>query len=150
LSVVHHPSKMSETINAPSNPMKNSLEEDNWIKGLRVALLEKLKPLEAAENMTETESEVKQMIEDNVQTYNEVQKAKLNREEIDEDWATKCNWICIDHLCPNSYTHARGDPCKLTMEDLFPSKPEPPTSEDARKSEDVSEDWLVEWDKKND
>jgi hypothetical protein len=34
------------------------------------------------------------------------------------------------------------------MEDLFPSKPEPPTSEDARQSEDESEDWLIEWDKK--
>jgi hypothetical protein len=140
---------MNKTTNESSNPMKNSSEEDNWIKGLRVALLEKIKPLEAAENMTETESEVKQMIEDNIQTYDEVQKAKLNGEEIDEDWATKCNWICIDHLCPNPYTHARGDPCKLTMEDLFPSKPEPPTSEDARQSEDDSEDWLKERDKKN-
>ncbi len=116
---------------------------------MRVALLEKIKPPEVAENMTETESEVKQMIEDNILTYKEVQKAKLNGEEIDEDWATKCNWICIDHLCPNPYTHARGDPCKLTMEDLFPSKPEPPTSEDARQCGDDSEDWLKEWDKKN-
>ena len=41
----------------------------------------------------------------------------LNKKEIDEDWATKSNWICIDHLCPNPYTHARGDPCKFTMED---------------------------------
>jgi hypothetical protein len=137
---------MYKSTNMSSNPMENSMAEDNWIKGLRVALLEKIKPLEAAENMTETESEVKQMIEDNIQIYKEVQKAKLNGEEIDEDWATKCNWICIDHLCPNPYTHARGDPCKLTMEDLFPSKPEPPTSEDARQSEEDSEDWLKEWD----
>ncbi len=36
--------------------MKKSLEEDSWIKGLRVTLLEKLEPLEAAENMTETVS----------------------------------------------------------------------------------------------
>jgi hypothetical protein len=74
---------------------------------------------------------------------------KLNGEEIDEDWATKSNWICTDHLCPNPYTHARGDPCKLTMEDLFPSRPEPPTSEDVRQPEDDSEDWLIEWDKEN-
>jgi hypothetical protein len=47
---------MTETINTPSNPMKKSLEEDSWIKGLRVTLLEKLEPLEAAENMTETVS----------------------------------------------------------------------------------------------
>ncbi len=116
---------------------------------MRVALLENIRPLEAAENITETATGIKQMIEDNVQVYKEVQKAKLIGEEIDEDWATKCNWICIDHLCPNPYTHARGDPCKLTLEDLFPTKPEPPTSEDERQSEEDSEDWLIEWDKKN-
>jgi hypothetical protein len=72
-----------------------------------------------------------------------------NEKEIDEDWATQRNWICNDQLCPNPYTHARGDPCKLTMEDLFPPRPEPPTSEDAQQPEDDSEDWLIEWDKKN-
>jgi hypothetical protein len=140
---------MGNLWNKSIEPIETSSEEDNWIKGLRAALLENLRPLEAAENMTETVIEVKQMIEDNIKTYNEVQKAKLNEKEIDEDSATQRNWICIDHLCPNPYTHARGDPCKLTMEDLFPSKPEPPTSEDARQSEDESEDWLIEWDKKN-
>jgi hypothetical protein len=74
---------------------------------------------------------------------------QLNKKETEEDWATKSNWICNDHLCPNPYTHAQGDPCKLTMEDLFPSRPEPLTSEDARQPEDGSEDWLIEWDKKN-
>jgi hypothetical protein len=73
----------------------------------------------------------------------------LNKKEIDEDWATKSNWICNDQLCPNPYTHARGDPCKLTMEDLFPSRPEPPTSEDTKQPEDESEDWLIEWDGEN-
>ncbi len=74
---------------------------------------------------------------------------QLNKKETDEDWATKSDWICNDHLCPNPYTHAHGDPCKLTMEDLFPSRPEPLTSEDARQPKDESEDWLIEWDKKN-
>ena len=73
----------------------------------------------------------------------------LNKKENDEDWATKSNWICNDQLCPNPYTHARGDPCKLTMEDLFPSRPEPPTSEDTKQPEDESEDWLIEWDREN-
>jgi hypothetical protein len=113
-------------------PVETSAEEDNWIKGLRVTLLENIQLLEAAGNTTEAVAEVKQMIEDNLQVYNDIKKAKLNGEEIDEDWAEKRNWICIDHLCPNPYTHARGDPCKLTMEDLFPSHPKPPTSEDAR------------------
>jgi hypothetical protein len=73
----------------------------------------------------------------------------FNKKENDEDWATKSNWICNDQLCPNPYTHARGDPCKLTIEDLFPSRPEPPTSEDTKQPEDESEDWLIEWDKEN-
>ncbi len=73
----------------------------------------------------------------------------LNKKETDEDWAAKSNWICNDQLCPNPYTHARGDPCKLTMEDLFPSRPEPPTSEDTKQPEDESEDWLIEWDREN-
>ena len=41
------------------------------------------------------------------------------------------------------------DPRKLTMEDLFPSRPEPPTSEDTKQPEDESEDWLIEWDREN-
>jgi hypothetical protein len=88
--------------NKPVKPNQTSLEE------------------EAAGNTTETVTEVKRMIEDNIQTYKEIKQAVLNKEEIDEDWATKRNWICIDHLCPNPYTHAWGDPCKLRMEDLFP------------------------------
>jgi hypothetical protein len=140
---------MGNLWNKSVEPIETSAEEDNWIKGLRVTLLENIQPLEAAGNTTEAVAEVKQMIEDNLQVYNDIKKAKLNGEEIDEDWAEKRNWICIDHLCPNPYTHARGDPCKLTMEDLFPSHPEPPTSEDTRQPEDDSEDWLIEWDKKN-
>ncbi len=56
----------------------------------------------------------------------------LDKKETDKDWDNKRNWICIDQFCPNPYTHARGDPCKLTMEDLFPSRPEPLTSEDTQ------------------
>jgi hypothetical protein len=56
--------------------------------------------------------------------------SRLDKKAADEDWANKRNWICNDQFCPNPYTHARGDPCKLTMEDLFPSRPEPLTSEE--------------------
>ena len=56
--------------------------------------------------------------------------SRLDKKAADEDWANKRNWICNNQFCPNPYTHARGDPCKLTMEDLFPSRPEPPTSEE--------------------
>ncbi len=75
--------------------------------------------------------------------------SRLDKKAADEDWANRRNWICNDQVFPNPYTHARGDPCKLTMEDLFPSLPEPPTSEDTRQPEDESEDWLIEWDRKN-
>jgi hypothetical protein len=75
--------------------------------------------------------------------------SRLDKKATDKDWANKRNWICNDQSCPNPYTHARGDPCKLTMEDLFPSRPEPPTSEDTKQPEDESEDWLIEWDREN-
>jgi hypothetical protein len=55
---------------------------------LRVTLLENIQPLEAAGNTTEAVAEVKQ-IEDNLQVYNDIKKATLNGEEIDEDWAEK-------------------------------------------------------------
>ena len=75
--------------------------------------------------------------------------SRLDKKATDEDWANKRNWICKDQFCPNPYTHARGDPCKLTVEDLFPSRPEPLTSEDTKQPEDESEDWLIEWDREN-
>ncbi len=46
-------------------------------------------------------------------------------------------------------TSFAGDPCKLTMEDLFPSRPEPLTFEDTKQPEDESEDWLIECDREN-
>ncbi len=73
----------------------------------------------------------------------------FNKKEMEDNWATQSNWICNDQQCPNPYTHARGYPCKLTMEDLFPSRPEPPTSEVTDQPEDDSEDWLIEWDREN-
>jgi hypothetical protein len=75
--------------------------------------------------------------------------SRLDKKATDKDWDNKRNWICNDQFCPNPYTHARGDPCKLTMEDLFPSRPEPLASEDTKQPEDESEDWLIEWDREN-
>ena len=75
--------------------------------------------------------------------------SRLDKKATDKDWANKRNWICNDQFCPNPYTHARGDPCKLTMEDLFPSHLELLTSEDTKQPEDESEDWLIEWDREN-
>jgi hypothetical protein len=73
----------------------------------------------------------------------------FNKKEAEDDWDIKSNWICNDQECPNPNTHARGDPCKLTMEDLFPYRPEPPASEVTNQSEDESEDWLIEWNREN-
>jgi hypothetical protein len=43
----------------------------------------------------------------------------------------KEDWICADQQCPNLYRHARGEACKLTIEELLPLTTEPPTSEAA-------------------
>jgi hypothetical protein len=40
--------------NKPVEPIRISSEEDNWIRGLRVVLLENIQPLEAAGNTTGT------------------------------------------------------------------------------------------------
>ncbi len=73
----------------------------------------------------------------------------FNKKEIKDDWATESNWVCNDQQCPNPYTHARRDPCKLTTEDLFPSRPETLASKVTNQSEDESEDWLIECDREN-
>ncbi len=70
--------------------------------------------------------------------------SRLDKKATDKDWANKRNWICDDQVCPNPYTHARGDPCKLTMEDLFPSRPEPLTSEDTKQPEDQDSEEYCE------
>ncbi len=64
-------------------------DEEIWARNFITDLMEIIQPLEAAENTTEAVTEVKQMIEDNIQVYNDIKKAKLNGEEIDEDWAEK-------------------------------------------------------------
>jgi hypothetical protein len=61
---------MGNLWNKSVEPIESSTEEDNWIKGLRVALLKNIQPPEAAESTKETVTEVKQMIEDNIQVYN--------------------------------------------------------------------------------
>jgi hypothetical protein len=43
---------MGKLWNKAVEPIETSSEEDSWIKGLRVALLENIQPLEAAENTT--------------------------------------------------------------------------------------------------
>ena len=72
---------MGNLWNKPVEPIETSLEEDNWIRGLSVVLLENIQPLEAAGNTTGTVTKVKQMIEDNIQTYKEIKQAVLNGEK---------------------------------------------------------------------
>ncbi len=100
------------------------------INGLRVTLLENIQPLEAAGNTTEAVAEVKQMIEDNSQVYNDIKKATLNEEETDEDWAEKRNWICIDHPCPivrtpmlvETHANLQWRACSLLTRSLRPPR----------------------------
>ncbi len=69
---------MGKLWNKSVEPIETSSEEDNWIKGLPAALLENIQPLEAAGNTTETVTEVKQMIEDNIPTYCTMRFRKLS------------------------------------------------------------------------
>jgi hypothetical protein len=62
--------------------------------------------------------------------------AKAYREaeakEKNPDWSMDKNWICADKSCPNLYRHARGESCKLKMEDMLPLTAMPPAPEIAR------------------
>ncbi len=60
--------------NKPVKLIQTFLEEDSWTRGLRFVLLENIQPLEAAGNTTGTVTKVKQMIEDNIQTYKEISR----------------------------------------------------------------------------
>jgi hypothetical protein len=42
------------------------------------------------------------------------------------------DWNCDNQSCPNLYRHARGESCKLKMEDMLPLTTMPPAPEIAR------------------
>ncbi len=58
--------------------------------------------------------------------------ALAEAKEKNPDWSMDKDWICADRSCPNLYRHARGESCKLKMEEMLPRTSEPPTPEVAR------------------
>jgi hypothetical protein len=64
--------------------------------------------------------------------YLEAEAALAKAKEKNPDWSKDKDWICADKSCPNLYRHARGEACKLRMEDMLPLTSKPPTPEDAR------------------
>jgi hypothetical protein len=64
--------------------------------------------------------------------YMDAEAALAEAKEKNPDWSMDKDWICADKNCPNLYRHARGEACKLRMEDMLPLTSEPPTPEATR------------------
>jgi hypothetical protein len=64
--------------------------------------------------------------------YKEAEAALAEAKEKNPDWSMDKNWICADKSCPNLYRHARGESCKLKMEDMLPLTAMPLAPEIAR------------------
>jgi hypothetical protein len=62
----------------------------------------------------------------------DAEAALAEAKEKNPDWSMDKDWICADKSCPNLYRHARGEACKLRMEDMLPLTSEPPTPEATR------------------
>ena len=62
----------------------------------------------------------------------DAEAALAEAKEKNPDWSMGKDWICADKSCPNLYRHARGEACKLRMEDMLPLTSVPPTPEAAR------------------
>jgi hypothetical protein len=71
--------------------------------------------------------------------YMKAEAALAEVKEKNPDWSMDKDWICADKSCSNHYRHARGEACKLRMEDMLPLTAEPPTPEVARQIT-----WAVE------
>jgi len=69
---------------------------------------------------------------DAAKAYREAEAALAEAKEKNPDWSMKKDWICADKSCPNLYRHARGESCKLRMEDMLPLTTMPPAPEIAR------------------
>ena len=67
-----------------------------------------------------------------VKAYMDAEAALAEAKEKNPDWSKDKDWICADKSCPNLYRHARGEACKLRMEDMLPLTSETPVPEDAR------------------
>jgi len=64
--------------------------------------------------------------------YMDAEAALAKATKENPDWSLDKDWICADRRCPNLSRHARGEACKLRMEDMLPLTTKPPTPEIAR------------------
>jgi len=69
---------------------------------------------------------------DAAKAYREAEAALAEAKKKNPDWSMNKDWICDDQSCPNLYRHARGESCKLKMEDMLPLTTMPPAPEIAR------------------
>jgi hypothetical protein len=57
---------------------------------------------------------------DAARAYREAEAALAEAKEKNPNWSMNKDWICDNQSCPNLYRHARGEACKLKMEDMLP------------------------------
>jgi hypothetical protein len=57
---------------------------------------------------------------DAAKVYREAEAALAKAKEKNPNWSKDEDWICDTKSCPNLYRHARGEACKLKMEDMLP------------------------------
>jgi hypothetical protein len=57
---------------------------------------------------------------DAAKVYREAEAALAKAKEKNPNWSKDKDWICDTKSCPNLYRHARGEACKLKMEDMLP------------------------------
>jgi len=57
---------------------------------------------------------------DAAKVYREAEAALAEAKEKNPNWSMDKDWICDNQSCPNLYRHARGEACKLKMEDMLP------------------------------
>jgi len=57
---------------------------------------------------------------DAAKAYREAEAALAEAKEKNPNWSMDKDWICDNQSCPNLYRHARGEACKLKMEDMLP------------------------------
>jgi hypothetical protein len=60
------------------------------------------------------------LTDDAAKVYREAEAALAEAKEKNPNWSMDKDWICDNQSCPNLYRHARGEACKLKMEDMLP------------------------------
>jgi len=69
---------------------------------------------------------------DAAKAYREAEAALAEAKEKNPNWSMDKGWICDNQSCPNLYRHARGEACKLKMEDMLPLTTMPKDPDNAK------------------